>query len=271
MSRPVSRVRIVIGMTTSPNTSPAASFSSPVATALIEEWARLRTSTLHMQRVRNWGIDGLAGPFGNLDEVLEILGRFGDHADDRADQLLGAVVRRAADDEFAGTLVLHRILPALVSIARRRGGTLISRQQAAFAELLPHAWIVIRTYGIERRPIRVAAGLVRDIEYQAFVRARRLMSSNERCVDQHTIEPSPAGLNGRRFGGDHPMDTVVAVISEARHRGVDEEDLRFALAWAAGADSRTLADTFGISDRTVRNRRTAVASRIRQAVGVDAA
>jgi hypothetical protein len=203
--------------------------------------------------------------------VLEVLGRFGDATDDLADERLAQVVTLATHDEFATMLVLHRILPALVAVARRRGGEMLSNQQRAFGEILPHAWITIRTYPLDRRPHHVAAGLIRHIEYQAFVQQRRLRSAQEESVDSMLIAPGAVGLHGRRAGTDHPMDTVVAVIGEARTRGVDEADLSFALAWAAGADSRTLAETFGISDRMVRYRRNAVASRIRQALGADAA
>jgi hypothetical protein len=258
-------------MTTSPITRPAHRFASPIATELISEWERLRSSALHLQRVRNWGIDGLEGPFSDLDEVQERLGRFGDQIDDEADRSLAAVVALAATDEFAATMVLHRLLPALISVARRRGGEMLSRQQRAMDELLPHAWITIRTYRIATRTSRVAAGLIRDIEYQTFVRNRRLRSSLETAVDTTAVEPATVGLDGRTAGSEHPMDTVVALISEARTRGVVDEDLQFAMAWAAGADSKDLAARFGISDRTVRYRRNEVASRLRQALGADAA
>jgi hypothetical protein len=258
-------------MTSSLVTRSTARLASPVAGALVADWERLRFSDLHIQRVRNWGVEGLAGPFGDLEEVLEALGRFGEQADDCADQRLSQVVALAATDEFAATIVLHRLLPALVSVARRRGGEGLGHQQRAMGELLPHAWIAIRTFRIDVRCSRVAAGLIRDIEYQTFVRNRRLRSALETAVDTTVVEPASVGLDGRSAGAEHPMDTVVAMIGEARSRGVNENDLRFALAWAAGADSKALAAKFGISDRMVRYRRNEVASRLRQALGADAA
>ena len=246
-------------------------FSSALARPLIDEWDRLATRRTRAQ-IAAWDLPG-GGGVGGFDELLERLGFFGRTDDDDADAALFYVVRLAASDLLAARVVLQRVLPALVAVAKRRGGGHWEARQDAFVEVVSAAWIVIRSYPVLRRPRRVAANIVRDAEYHAFVRARRLRSAGEQvgrlpvegdgAVDQH-------GCAADR--PTEPMDEVLAVLRDARASGLSDDDLRFAGGLLSGRSTSQLAGDFGICERSVRNRRALVASRLRAAtLAADAA
>ena len=238
---------------------------SPLAAPAVRRWQRISRCPRRLASWTGWAPEVFGFLPADGDEALEALGLFGDRTDDRADQRLAALVRYAAHDEWAAELTLHRLLVALVSIARRRGGHHPAGHRGAFDELMAAAWIVIRTYPIDRRPSHVAAGLLREIEYQTFVRdARRHRSFRECSVDPVTMTEPASPV-------PHPMDTVVELIADARAAGAETADLQFAFAWAAGASGRELATRFSMSERTVRNRRGEVAGRIRLALARSAA
>ncbi len=243
-----------------------ARFSSPLAAALIAEWRRLSSCPGSSARVLAWGLDEelggsieIAGDT-TLDDVLVRIGFLAGRCDDEADRALGAVVRRAATDELAARVVLQRVLPGLVAVARRRGRRAGSSQQA-FDEVVASAWIVIRRFPLDRRPRKIAANLVRDAEYEAFVRSRRLRSATER--PGLTAE---AELGSTAVFDDEPADAAaeVAELLLAAHRhGVDEDDLDFVRAWARGLDTAALAARYAVCERTVRNRRRRIAHQLR--------
>jgi len=195
-----------------------------------------------------------------------------DHDDPgAADARLADLVRSAAHDTLAARVVLQRLLPGLISIARRRGdgwGQVIH----VYDDLLANAWIVIRCYPIERRPVHVAANLLRDIEYQTFTRPARL-----RRVATETIDPARPGHEpvDRRNdeGSRHAFVELVEVLATARDAGIDTDSLQFAARIASGHTLAELAAIDGVSERAERYRRTTVVRRLQQAVldgGVDA-
>lgn len=241
-------------------------FSSPLATALIAEWRRLASCPASSSRVLAWGLDDeLGGPIeiagdNVLDDLLVRTGFLAGRCDDEADRALGAVVRRAATDELAARVVLQRLLPGLVAVARRRARRAGSSQRA-FDEVLASAWIVIRGYPLDRRPRKIAANLVRDAEYEAFVRARRLRSASERPGLAAEV-----ALGSVVVFDDEPTDAAAEVaellVSAERH-GVDDDDLDFVRAWATGLGTAALAERYAVCERTVRNRRRRIAHQLR--------
>ncbi len=233
-------------------------FHSPLASPLLAEWARLNRRAATHRRIAEWMIPGFDGVPGGLDGLLTHLGLFGNPRDDAADQRLAAVMRRVAADELATRVVLHRVLPSLVAVATRRARKYGTSRQTAFDDLVAHAWIVIRTYPIERRPCHVAAGLIRDIEYRAFVRDHRL-----RSADEIPMCDGPIVAEAARAEESEPMMIVIALLRDARCAGVPAEDLRFAAEWAAGSSTAELAKSFDMCERSVRNRRTRVVSGLR--------
>jgi hypothetical protein len=149
-----------------------------------------------------------------------------------------------------------------VAVASRRAGGDRRARDRALEELAASAWIVIRTYPVARRPDRVASNIVRDSEYGAFVRNRRLRSASEvpgvdALGDEAAVAPwcddrSPASF-----------ELMVEVLRGARDAGLEPDDLRFAAGLASGWTTARMADEFGICQRSVRNRRATVVARIK--------
>lgn len=92
--------------------------SGPVR-QFIDEWARLSHRPSVLRRVNAW--DFLPRPVEDLDDLLTVCG-FGMPYDDVAgDLVLWHMTRLAAHDDLAARVCLHRIMPAVMSVARRRG------------------------------------------------------------------------------------------------------------------------------------------------------
>jgi hypothetical protein len=203
-----------------------------------------------------------------LDAMLAAAGRRprdGDRAplaepvdEDTADRCLADLVRRAADDALAARVVLQRLLPGLVAIARRRARGDRLAAHDAFDELVGAGWLVIRVFPIERRPARVAANLLRDIEYQAFVAPARRRRVATEPLDGWAPDSSPA-----RPPADSAFDEVVALLSHARAAGCPVDDLAFVAALLNGRSLEDLATERGVTLRAERYHRARVARRLR--------
>lgn len=166
--------------------------SSPVLRDLGAEWRRLSTADHAISRVNAWGLPN--SPIQHLDEVLERAGFGRDHKDSIADHYLYLLVTRAASDELAARIVLQRLLPPLIAVARRRGKITVGGFDEALTEIISHAWTLIRTYPTERRPAKVASNLVRDSEYYAFVQPTRYRKYSVQLCDNETMAHVPAQL-----------------------------------------------------------------------------
>lgn len=197
----------------------------------------------------------LPHPVANLDEVLELAG-FGRAIDDKeGDSLLWHLVKEAETNELAARIVLHRILPPLMAMAKRRGHVVHGGIESAMVDVLATAWFVIRQFPHHRRHHKVAANLVRDTEYHAFVRHHRLRHVEETQVGDEILH--------RLIDDDvdHMNGTFISMLRDATDMGVDEKHLIVLGAFADGCDSDEVARKLGISTRTVRNyKRSAVAA-----------
>ena len=184
--------------------------------------------------------------------VAAELGRLLDATEgDDGDTVLAEVIARASVDYDAARLALTRVMPGLVSIAVRRAR--LERRPVAevLHDVVANAWIVIRTYPIDRRPHRIAANIVRDAEYHTFVRSERRRCAGEIPTDAITDQPEP----------DRPASgsgELIEVLTHAGAHGVDPEALsllgRLALTDISLA---TLAAEQGLSVRTLLKRRRA--------------
>lgn len=253
-------------MTTSRSTSHPR--TSPIS-ALDTEWGRLNHCPSVLEAVNSWGLGG--GRFWSLDEVLQAAGYRGNKCDPVADQVLASIVRRAATDPLAARIVLQRVLPPVVAIARRRGKLRSVGFDAALGLALSHAWEVIRTYPIGRRPAKIAANIVRDIEYFAFVREHRRRPVNERLDDNRTHAEMlyATDLSGNVVGragstaATAPEYELAELIGEARRSNVSERSLRILLEL-----STTSIDEFarchGITPRTARTWRRDAVNELRE-------
>ena len=77
---------------------------------------------------------------------------------------------------------------------------------AALGDIIPAAWVVIRTFPHRRRPVKIAANIALDSEYHAFVRDARL-----RRVQEVPVSPEMFGGTRQATQGlvtDAELDAV---------------------------------------------------------------
>lgn len=184
-----------------------------------------------------------------------------------ADGRLAQLVAEAAHDPLAARVVLQRLLPGIISIARRRGRQRFALTIRLYDELLANAWIVIRCFPIHRRPQRVAANLLLDIEYQTFVREARLVRVRTVAHRGATWDGlGTAGLDGTPAGAAHPFAELLEVLHEAREAGARPQSLQFAAALASGRSLAEVAEESNRSERAERYHRARVAAELRALV-----
>jgi len=186
-------------------------------------------------------------PYRSLDELLADVGYWGDTTDDVADHLLWRLVKIARTDDLAARIVMQRILPPVMAIIRRRYRVENQPINDVATLVISHAWEVIRTYPYERRPRKVASNLVRDTEYQAFVRHRRRPRAHDTTVPLtehlHPAEPTTT----------HPAVELNNVLREARHEGLSSRSHDVISQLARDASTAALATHLNISPRTARS------------------
>jgi hypothetical protein len=241
-------------MTTSRQTS-RTSRSNPI-TRLDDEWQRLKHSPRALRKVNSWGISSTS--FHSLDELLTAAGFRGGNVDPVADAVLAELVKRAAVDELAARIVLQRVIPPILSIARRRGRNRSIGYDDALGMALSHAWEIIRTYPIARRPAKIAVNIVRDIEYFAFVRAERRRPQHSPLVPDSDILLNHRSADlmtfddpyGSRNGGSTSDIELAYLLNQARECGVSAKSLELCAAVGAGATSQYAAKR-GVTRRTV--------------------
>jgi hypothetical protein len=216
---------------------------------LDREWRALRRDPAAVARAAAWRLADER--FDDLDELLALAGYRSLHTPARNDVLL-RLVALARRDELAARIVLQRILPGLLAVARRhrRGG------EGPFEELLGAAWLAIRSCRPERGYEQVAAHLVRDAAYRAFTAPTRRLSATEISVDPHTLDETPAV---RHIG---PCEELATLLEEARACGLDDRDLELVRDLVDVGSPSRLAALRKVTPRTVRNHRDRVAARL---------
>jgi hypothetical protein len=223
---------------------------------LNDEWARIAADTCGAAQIDQWP-DQLAR-YGHPDTLLAAVGRGGGLPMEEADQLLAELVRVGRGDVLAARIVLQRVLPGLVTTAvRRTAGRPIDRL-ALFDDLVANAWLVIRSFPIERRPTKIAVNILRDTEYQTCVRPVRLRSSGELpaalFVDGHSLPR--CRLDGTPEGGRPVVHEVVSVLIMGAAAGLRRRDLAMlGAATVGGLTVAEVAERFRVTPRTVLNRR----------------
>lgn len=221
-----------------------------MATRLQDQWEDLLHSPAAIRHARGWWAETSVDPLSitSLDDVLTLVGFQGAREDSAADQRLLHLVTVAANDELAARIVLQRILPGLLAIASRRGRLPGQSGAGVFSEIAATAWTLIRTYPVTRRPAKVAANLLRDVEYECFVRRQRMRSWR----DETSVRDTPEPLRPR----DQPaIEQLVEVLRDARDAGLPRHDLRFLAELGSGRRPDDLSASLGCSPRTVRSRR----------------
>ena len=165
---------------------------------------------------------------------------------------------------------MRRILPGLVAAAVRRGATGQWRVRPVFDDLTATAWMLVRTYPLERRPRRIAVNLLRDAEYQVCVRPFRLRAASEVVCDPHGTALEATGRVAADLGGrpldrpSHSSDELTHVLAEGRRAGLTEEVAPPRCALPRGEAVGAAAARLGVSPRTILNRRLAATERLRE-------
>ena len=260
--------------TARPTTVPAASrrSGSDLLRRLEREWDSLREDPVVLRRAEGWD---LGVRLGSLDDVAAAAGWHRSAADrlaaparcaDGAETVLARLVVIARHDEVAARVVLHRLLPGLVHQARR-WSMRHDGSPSALDELVAAAWLVIRTYRIERRTGPIVPSMLNDAAYHAFVRAGR------RAV-RH--EPHPAEHFERlvRDHGSSSWDELHELLSSVLLGGrtpFTPTDRRLIGLLLAGCGPDEIAASLKVSVRTATNRRHDLISRLRAALLDEAA
>jgi DNA-directed RNA polymerase specialized sigma24 family protein len=259
----VSAVRIIICMTTQtvrtctrPTTINHPTGKSPTVRTLVQEWSALSRAPSTLRRVNGWGLPGKR--VANLDEVL-IRAGFGLEATDSiGDQYLFKLVIRAANDELATRIVLQRLLPPLISIAARRGKLARGGFDEALTDTVAQAWIQIRTYPINKRPIKIASNLVRDSEYFAFVRDSRLKQLAVAWGDE-VIDMIPAPETQ-----PNSEEELTNLLAEVENWNLGTRSISVLKQLAEGKSFRSIAADADVNVRTVHSWRSTAISELRE-------
>lgn len=262
VSRPMTGAADAAAMTTFPHPT---SLPPTFMARLQREWDVLARRPAVLRRATDWQ---LGVPFRSLDDLTAAAGlrptgraatavatSAGISADQPSpDTVLHRLVALARHDDLAARVVLQRLLPGLVAVARRwarrpDGG------RDALEEVVTAAWVVVRTYPLERRPHHLAANLLRDAEYHAFVRANRA-----------TVVPElvPGDTLDRPVEPDEPGDTLADIVAVARRGALTERDLALLALLLDGAGTARIAAELEVSVRTVGNHRDALVHRLRR-------
>lgn len=238
----------------------------PLATARWnDDWNRL-TASPHAQRaLQRWRCrPGLDHP--DLGALLVAAGAGALTPEDHADRVLGELVALAAHDGVAGRVVLQRVLPGLLNVARRRVENDVKLIEPALEDVAATAWTVIVTYPLERRPARYASNIVRDAEYQCFVRPRRLRRVDEQLIGLHGVDERTglARLDGRsETAHGNASELVDALLERGQRRGLADDDVTLLrLLYVDGCGIESVAAERSISGRAVRYRREAAVARL---------
>jgi DNA-directed RNA polymerase specialized sigma24 family protein len=193
----------------------------------------------------------------DLDDLLTVCG-FGTPYDDEAgDLVLWHMTRLAAHDDLAARVCLHRIMPAIMSVARRRGRITQGGVENAIGDAISTAWMVIREFPYDRRHVKIAANLVRDVEYYGFVRDQRLRRVTETQVGPELLQQIEEAKAAKTV--DQELDDVLSYASEM---GVSSPQIDLLRIIGEGRHADDIATEQGVSPRTVRNHKYTAIKRV---------
>lgn len=222
----------------------------PLLRGILADWESACSSPRALRRANGWGLPG--GPAEHLDDIVLRAG-FGGATDcDEADAYLLALVTRAASDPLAAQIVLHRVLPPVISIAQRRGKLHPGGIEGAVGDLVAQAWFVITSYPVERRPRKVAANIVRDIEYHEFVSGRRPRRTSVRFVDHDSFAAGEFDLSVTGVSAPPDADELHNLMIQLEMRGVSRLRLEIMRLSFEGWHGTEIGRRLGLKERTVR-------------------
>ena len=240
---------------------------------LESEWTQLCNLHARFRTPCRWDLPGPAPT--SLAEVLTRTGyrpntRHPAHAavtttialdHETVDAVLLQLLNAAKSDTLAARVVLQRMLPGLVTIARRKSYS-FAHQIDLLDELVANAWGIILRYPTQRRPRKVLANLLCDTSFETFVRPQRLRRSSEVPRSHDMFDESTAEQSV------DPLHELVEVLNDARNNGLAQSDIDFLCRLVTSGKPEVLAREMNVTARTVRNHREAILHRVRNAVAV---
>jgi hypothetical protein len=194
---------------------------------------------------------------------------------DRADQVIGALVRRAArdggDDPDAVLVLLHLLSDGVLALAARLRGLGDLLVPAIVAELTCQ----IRVFPWRRRTRAYAANLMLDTKHVLWTESAHNRGGVEDLLDPHS-DAWEHSTGDRRAAGrgaaaeDDDLDLVDLLMWAARTAVCPPGDLVLLLTSErvpAGPARHALAAEFGLHERTLRRRRRRTLTALREAGG----
>lgn len=218
---------------------------------LDHEWSTLRVDRHALVSAAGWRIVDVE--LRDLDQLLVAVGHGARGTDPDGERRLRRLVDVAVDDTLAGRIVLQRLMPGLLALARRRWRT---GESDPFGELVGAAWIAVRTFNPRRRPACLAAALIDEIDERTYRRHWRRASRSE-------IPTCTGDFDG--IVADtvcHPVEEIAALLRLARAARLPTDDIDLVRQLLAGS-THEVAKSLDVTPRTVRNRRDRVTARLR--------
>lgn len=226
------------------------SSTHPLVRRLQREWRRLHHRPDAVLQAAGWEI--VTGPISDLDQVLTAIG-FEVAATDAGESALRSLVLRSAHDPLAARVVLQRLLPGLLSYARRR-----AHVPQATDELVGAAWIAITTFDPARRPRCLAAALLADADYRAFRFGWRRAASSGEVIGDVALDDlaGPPAVSA--------ADEVADLLADAVEAGLPPADVALLRRLLDTPSTDAVAAELRVTARTVRNRRSRATDRLRE-------
>lgn len=232
------------------------------------EWAHLRTSRRALRTARTWAdrypehpLADLVADLCDLDQ-LRCATQRGDGEERTDDAILLALVELSHSDELAGRIVLQHLLPALIVHAMRYRS--FTDRTDPIAQVVPAAWLAIRSYDVQRRRHHVASSLVSDAVFQAFRRPLRRRNTEDLCA------PSAFVATPCHDGPATALDEFVTLLREAGSAGVPSGDLELLRQLVRVGSPGVVARLRNVTPRTIRNHRDRAVDHVRAALAVAA-
>lgn len=270
-SHPMSRTRSRHADFTATINSPGPTRGTPnritLATDLVSEWRHTAVNRRAIATANSWGLPG--EPLRDLFELVHRAGFEKPARDSDSDAYLADLMRVAKHDQLAARAVLQRLLAGLLSIATRRAPITEGGLVGSFERLVSAAWMVIMHFPIETRPCRVAANLLLDIEYSAFVRdERRVYNFKELRVDMKSLEKAEAEARGHD-SSDAAYDEAAleVMLHELGRGGLTDKDLMMIRMAYLDLYAVDVCASLGLAERSVRSRREVSLRKARAVLG----
>lgn len=213
--------------------------------------------------VRTWSVDPILAPVvsdvRDLDDLVHATqpGVIGGGA---GDEILRRLIARAPEEELAGRIVLQRILPGLISRARRWDG---HRRDADVCDIvIGAAWLAIRSFDTSARSLHVAPSLIADTLWIGVRRGARRKVEQEIPGPGSVLMAQPAPPQQAT-----PIAALAGTLRAAHRAGVPAADLELIRRIVVAGSPSQAARECKVTVRTIRNRRDAASWKIRRALG----